>query len=46
MKETLLVVVDYCLPDITALPTLKEVKYIATRDAFQEVHVSDAWLSL
>jgi restriction system protein len=39
------VVVDYCLPDITAVPTLKEVKYIAARDAFQEVHVSEAWLN-
>jgi restriction system protein len=45
VEETRTAVVEYCLPDITALPTLKEVKYIAARDAFQEVHVTDAWLS-
>ena len=45
VEETRTIVVDYCLPDIGALPTLKEVKYIATRDAFHEVYVSDAWLS-
>ena len=39
------VVVDYCLPDISALPTLKEVKFIASREAIQEVYVSDAWLN-
>ena len=44
-EESRTVVVDYCLPDLTALPSLKEVKYIAARDAFQEVHVTDAWLS-
>ena len=45
VEETRTIVVDYCLPDIGALPTLKEVKYIATRDAFQDVHVNDAWLN-
>src|SRR5215472_1660357 len=44
-EESRTIVVDYCLPDITALPTLKEVKYIAARDAFQEVHVTDAWIN-
>jgi restriction system protein len=39
------VVIDYRLPDISALPTLKEVKFIASRDALQEVYVSDAWLN-
>ncbi len=39
------VVVDYSLPDISAIPTLKEVKFIAARDAFQEVYVSEAWLN-
>jgi restriction system protein len=45
VEETRTVVVDYCLPDIGTLPTLKEVKYVATRDAFQEVHVNEAWLN-
>jgi restriction system protein len=45
VEESRTIVVDYCLPDITALPTLKEVKYIATRDAFQEVQVNEAWLN-
>ncbi len=45
VEETRTIVVDYCLPEIGALPTLKEVKYIAVRNAFQEVHASDAWLS-
>jgi restriction system protein len=39
------VVVDYCLPDLPALPTLKEVKFIASRDELQEVFVSEAWLN-
>jgi restriction system protein len=38
-------VLDYCLPDISALPTLKEVKFIASREAIQEVYVSDTWLN-
>ena len=45
VEESRTIVVDYCLPDIAALPTLKEVKYIATRDAFQEAHVNEAWLN-
>jgi restriction system protein len=38
-------VVDYSLPDVSAVPTLKEVKFIASREALQEVHVSEAWLN-
>lgn len=45
VEDTRTVVVDYCLPDIGALPTLKEVKYVATRNAFQEVRVNEAWLN-
>jgi restriction system protein len=37
-------VVDFELPNQSALPALKEVKFIATRREFQEVPVSDAWL--
>lgn len=45
VEDTRTLVVDYCLPDMPALPTLKEVKYIAARDVLQEVHVSEAWLN-
>ena len=45
IPETRTVVVDYSLPDISALPALKEVKYIAARDAFQNVAVSESWLN-
>jgi restriction system protein len=39
-------VVDYTLPDVSALPTVKELKFIASRkDFLQELHVSEAWLS-
>ena len=44
VEDTRTVVVEYCLPDISALPTLKEVKYIAARDTFQQVQASDAWI--
>jgi len=43
-SDTGTLLVDYELPNITALPTIKEVKYIATRNALQEVPASDAWL--
>jgi restriction system protein len=45
IDDTRTLVVEYCLPDMTALPTLKEVKYVAARETFQDVHVSDAWLN-
>ncbi len=38
-------VLDYEFPNKAALPHLKEVKYIATRDQVHEVAVSDAWLN-
>jgi restriction system protein len=38
-------VVDYSLPDISAMPTVKEVKVVAARSDLKEVHVSEAWLS-
>lgn len=37
-------IVDFELPNHSAFPTVKEVKYIATRQEFQEVAVSDAWV--
>jgi restriction system protein len=39
------VVVEYELPDIECLPRRKELKYIAARDEFREVTVSDTWLN-
>ena len=38
-------VVDYQLPPINEIPTLKEVKYIQTRDALSEKHISQAQLN-
>ncbi|MHB8107047.1 MAG: restriction endonuclease [Candidatus Cryosericum sp.] len=35
-------VVDYSLPTVDDLPTLKEVKYVAARDEFTEVHLTPA----
>jgi len=37
-------IIDYELPDHSAFPTVKEVKYIVAREQFQEVPLSDAWL--
>jgi restriction system protein len=45
VAESRTVIVDYRLPDVPALPTLKEVKFVASREAIQEVYVSDAWLN-
>jgi len=43
--ETKLLVVDYQLPPISEIPTLKEVKYVQSRDDFTEKHVSQAQLN-
>ncbi len=37
-------VLDFELPSLAALPTTKELKYIASRSEFQEVPVSEAWV--
>ncbi|MGD0800959.1 MAG: restriction endonuclease [Terracidiphilus sp.] len=37
-------IVDFELPNQLAFPAIKEIKYIAAREQFQEVPVSDAWL--
>lgn len=37
-------IIDFELPNHAAFPAIKEVKYIATRQEFQEVPVSDSWL--
>ncbi len=42
--DSKLLAVEYLLPAIEDLPTLKQVKYIASKDELQEAHVTDAWL--
>jgi restriction system protein len=32
-------IVEYCLPNADAMPRLKELKYVATKQEFQEVHL-------
>jgi restriction system protein len=43
-EDSGVLIVDFELPNQSAFPTVKEVKYIATREEFQEVSVSDSWL--
>jgi restriction system protein len=45
LSESKVLILEYHLPDISCLPTLKELKYVASREQFQEVRVSDAWLN-
>lgn len=45
IPDTKTLIVEYLLPDITALPTLKEVKFIQTKDEFQEKVISQAELN-
>src|SRR5690606_17753474 len=35
-------IVEYILPDMSDLPTLKEVKYIATKNEYKESFISEA----
>lgn len=39
--EAKLLVVEYSLPDISCFPTLKEVKYIKSRDEFKEIQLPE-----
>lgn len=43
--ESKMLVVDYALPSPEAIPTLKEVKYVQSRDEFTEHHLSQAQVS-
>jgi len=45
IPETRMLVLDYSLPDIEALPMFKAHRYIATRDEIQPVAVADSWLN-
>lgn len=40
-----LVIIEYRVPAVDDLPTLREVKYVQSRDAFDEVHLKQAGLS-
>lgn len=40
-SETGLMLVEYILPTLEKIPTLKEVKYIATRNELKETYISD-----
>lgn len=41
LPDTKMLLVDYSLPSRVQIPTLKEVKYIQTRNEFKTVHLSD-----
>lgn len=43
--ESKILIVDYSLPDIDSVSTVKGVKYIASRDEFTESHLSTAALN-
>jgi restriction system protein len=45
LPETKTLIVDYRLPYIDDLPTLKEVKFIQSRQEFQEKHISASELN-
>jgi restriction system protein len=38
--DTRIFIVDYSLPDIDSIPTIKSVKYVASRDDFSETYLS------
>jgi restriction system protein len=42
IPDTKTLIVEYLLPDITELPTLKEVKFIQSKNEFQEKTISQA----
>lgn len=39
--ETKILVIDYQLPSVDDIPTIKEVKYIQSKNEFSEKHISD-----
>jgi len=43
--ETKILIVEYSLPAPHHLPTLKEVKFIQSRNEFTEIHISDSALN-
>ncbi len=45
IAETRMLVLDYSLPYIEALPKFKAYRYVATRDEIQPAAVGDSWLN-
>jgi restriction system protein len=43
--ENQILLIDYQLPSLDDIPTLKEVKYIQTRDEFTEKHITNTQLN-
>ncbi|MCF8714976.1 restriction endonuclease [Joostella atrarenae] len=41
-SENGIIVIEYILPTLNDMPTLKEVKYIATKDELKEYHISES----
>ena len=39
--DTKIIIIDYLLPDINSIPTLKEVKYIKTKDELKESYLAE-----
>jgi len=44
-EETKILIIDYSLPDLDCLPTVKTIKYIISRDEFTESKLSSAALN-
>jgi restriction system protein len=45
IAETRMLVLDYSLPALDALPKFKAYRYVATKDEIQSVAVADSWLN-
>lgn len=43
--DSRLLIIEYRVPSLDDLPTLREVKYVQSRDAFDEVHLKQAALN-
>ena len=43
--DSKILLIDYSLPSMDKLPTLKAIKYVATQDSFSEIHLSPSELS-
>jgi restriction system protein len=44
-SESRLLIIEYRVPSLDDLPTLREVKYVQSRDAFDEIHLKQAALN-
>ncbi len=45
LPEGRMLIVEYALPSIACLPSLREVRYIQAQNTFQEVAVTQSWLT-